>query len=558
MATTLRVIDRAIFSRWCKEPEEHSPACQPGLLEVCGVASGEDLEPPEDVDVYIIDDNFTLKWSSREAVGNVTFSAEYQTEEMENWLKLPGCQHITGTECKFSLLDTNIYIKIWFRVRAEKGMSTSPWNEADPFIPFHKAHIGPPGVRLEAEDKAILVYITRPGQGGNMWATDNFSFRYKIVIWQKSSGVTQIIKTTYYTERILKLLPETTYCLKVEAMHLSLRKHSNYSAVQCINTTVADKMPLPENIQVDAEAGSYVLSWDYTSANVSFRAQWLPYLKSISGNYSDKWETIPTCADVRTTRCVFPRDAFHTRTFFLRVQASDGDNTSFWSEEKLINSQKYTAIPPPAIAVTPSRESLLVYVSCQDSPSTCDGLTYELSFWENSSNTKTKMVKESPEFSIGNLQPLTVYCVQARVHSFAVWNKSSSFSEKLCKETRPGDSSQIWIVTALSIVTLSVLVLVFYGGRSLLKYLSCVYFSSPKPPPSIDEFFSEPPSRNLLFLTPEEHTERCFIIEHTDKAAGAEEDHRKYSSQTSQDSGNYSNEEESVGSDSSAGLRPSH
>lgn len=52
------------------------------------------------------------------------------------------------------------------------------------------AHIGPPGVRLEAEDKAVLVYITRPGQGANMWARENFSFRYRIVIWQKSSGAT--------------------------------------------------------------------------------------------------------------------------------------------------------------------------------------------------------------------------------------------------------------------------------------------------------------------------------------------------------------------------------
>uniref|UniRef100_A0A8C8W011 Interferon/interleukin receptor domain-containing protein n=1 Tax=Peromyscus maniculatus bairdii TaxID=230844 RepID=A0A8C8W011_PERMB len=402
---------------------------------------------------------------------------------MENWLKLPGCQHITGTECKFSLLDTNVYIKISFRVRAEKGKSTSPWNEGDPFTPFLKAHIGPPGVRLEAEDKAVLVYITRPGQGANMWARENFSFRYRIVIWQKSSGATQIIETTNYTERILKLLPETTYCLKVEAMHMFLRKHSNYSAVQCINTTVADKMPVPENLELDADGESYVLSWDYASPNVSFRAQWLPsYLKSISGDHSDKWE-----------------------------------------------------------------RNLLILKN-----------TVSQVFFET-----TKVVKGSPEFTIGDLQPRTLYCVQARVHSFAVWNKSSSFSETLCKETRPGNSSQPWIIIALSPVIFSALVLVLYAGRSLLKYLSYVYFASPKPPSSIDEFFSEPSAKNLLFLTPEEHTERCFIIENTDTVAVAGEsqapgeDHRKYSSQTSQDSGNYSNEEGSSGGDSGPGLRPS-
>lgn len=83
-----------------------------------------------------------------------------------------------------------------------------------------------------------------------------------------------------------------------------------------------------------------------------------------------------------------------------------------------------------------------------------------------------------------------------------------------------------------------------------------MFFPPLKPPRSIDEFFSEPPSKNLVLLTAEEHTERCLIIENADTVAveekhAPEEDLRKYSSQTSQDSGNYSNEEEeSVGTES--------
>jgi hypothetical protein len=53
------------------------------------------------------------------------------------WLKVPECQHTTTTKCEFSLLDTNVYIKTQFRVRAEEGNSTSSWNEVDPFIPFY-------------------------------------------------------------------------------------------------------------------------------------------------------------------------------------------------------------------------------------------------------------------------------------------------------------------------------------------------------------------------------------------------------------------------------------
>nr|AAH52217.1 Interferon (alpha and beta) receptor 1 [Mus musculus] len=518
-------------------------------------AGGENLKPPENIDVYIIDDNYTLKWSSHgESMGSVTFSAEYRTKDEAKWLKVPECQHTTTTKCEFSLLDTNVYIKTQFRVRAEEGNSTSSWNEVDPFIPFYTAHMSPPEVRLEAEDKAILVHISPPGQDGNMWALEKPSFSYTIRIWQKSSSDKKTINSTYYVEKIPELLPETTYCLEVKAIHPSLKKHSNYSTVQCISTTVANKMPVPGNLQVDAQGKSYVLKWDYiASADVLFRAQWLPgYSKSSSGSRSDKWKPIPTCANVQTTHCVFSQDTVYTGTFFLHVQASEGNHTSFWSEEKFIDSQKHILPSPPVITVTAMSDTLLVYVNCQDS--TCDGLNYEIIFWENTSNTKISMEKDGPEFTLKNLQPLTVYCVQARVLFRALLNKTSNFSEKLCEKTRPGSFSTIWIITGLGVVFFSVMVL--YALRSVWKYLCHVCFPPLKPPRSIDEFFSEPPSKNLVLLTAEEHTERCFIIENTDTVAvevkhAPEEDLRKYSSQTSQDSGNYSNEgEESVGTES--------
>ncbi|XP_028612172.1 interferon alpha/beta receptor 1 [Grammomys surdaster] len=513
-------------------------------------AGGENLKPPENIDVYIIDDNYTLKWSSRrEAMDNVTFSAEYQVEEEVKWIKVPECQHIPRTKCEFSLLSVSAYDNVKFRLRAEEGISMSSWKETDPFIPIYRAHISPPGVHLEAEDKAIIVHISPHGQVGSMWGQENFN--YTILIWQKSSSVKNITKPTYYPVKISKLLPETTYCLEVEAIHQSFEKHSNYSAVQCIRTAVANKLPVPENLEVDAKGKSYVLKWDYVSPNMSFRAQWIPgYLKSSSRSYTDKWKTIPTCINVSTTHCVFSRDTVHTGTFFLRVRASDGNNTSFWSEEKYIASQNYTPLPPPAIAVTPTRDTLLVRVSGNK----CDGLIYEIIFWENTSNTERRMVQKHPEFTLGNLQPLTVYCVQVRVLCTGLQNKIGKFSDKLCKKTHPGNSSRIWIIIAFVGMVFSVMAL--YAGRSLQKYLHYVFFPPLKPPLSIDEFFSEPPSKTLLLLTAEEHTERCFIIENPDTVAGKEhhapeEDLRKYSSQTSQDSGNYSNEEEeSVGTES--------
>lgn len=48
-------------------------------------------------------------------------------------------------------------------------------------------------------------------------------------------------------------------------------------------------------------------------------------------------------------------------------------------------------------------------------------------------------MQKSPKFTIMNLQPLTVYCVEARVHSFASWNKSSNFSDRQCEKTGAGE-----------------------------------------------------------------------------------------------------------------------
>ncbi|KAK2089560.1 Interferon alpha/beta receptor 1, partial [Saguinus oedipus] len=59
------------------------------------------------------------------------------------------------------------------------------------------------------------------------------------------------------------------------------------------------------------------------------------------------------------------------------------------------------------------------------------------------------------------------------------------------------------------------------------------------------------PLKNLLLSISEEQIEKCFIIENIstiatlEEANQTDEDHKKYSSQNCQDSGNYSNEDES-------------
>ncbi|XP_023561361.1 interferon alpha/beta receptor 1 [Octodon degus] len=512
-------------------------------------ADGKSLKPPQDVEVSIIDDDFTLKWTwSRESNRTVTFSADYIASEMDNWIKLPGCQHITGSKCNFFLHEVNFYEEIKLRVRAEEENSTSLWYYVNSFIPFQKARLGPPEVHLEAEDTAITIYLFRPGKKDNasIWDMAAVSFTFSLEFWKNSSHVEELeqIETEHYTQKIYNLSPETTYCVKAKAKLPWDRKVGVYSPVYCINTTVEHKLPPPENVKFRAQNQSYVLKWDYEDINVTFRAQWLHAFSKVSpGDNSNKWKQIPNCENVRTTYCIFPQNVFQKEKYFFRIQAYDGNNTSFWSEEKAINTEMYSTIPPPVISMKSTSNSLRVFVKMprnQFYP-----FIYEIILWENTSSTKRKIVREKSDITISDMQPLMLYCVKARVHLLQdKWNKTSAFSAVVCEKTKPGTSSTMWVT--LGICVLLVIIVIICVKRCL----SYVFFPALKTPGSI-EYFSEQSLGNLLLPTSEEQTEKCFIIENTQRVIIAEETEEtdedcKYNTQTSQDSGNYSNGEESL------------
>ncbi|XP_007939497.1 interferon alpha/beta receptor 1 [Orycteropus afer afer] len=482
---------------------------------------------------------------------------------MDNWIKLPGCQYITSTECNFSSVELNVFEEVRLRIRAEKGNKTSQWSMVDWFIPFRKAQIGPPKVHLEPEDKAIIINISPPGtRESHMWAMDSSRFTYSLVIWKNSSGIVdKRTETVYPTDKIYKLSPETTYCLKVRARLRSQRKTGLFTPVYCINTTVENKLPPPENLEVDAKNQTYILKWDYTYEDMTFQAQWFhAFLKNIPENHSDKWKQIPGCENVKTTQCVFPQKMFPNGIYYLRVQASNGNNTSLWSEEKKFDTEMQTIIPPPVISMTPINDLLHIYIGApKDTENKFMNqhypLIYEINFWKNTSNAEFRILHKKTDFFIPNLQPLTVYCVKARtLIEDKKWNKSSVFSDIVCEKTRPGNTSITWIIAGIC-AALFAIPLAIYIGKGLLRCINYIFFPSCKPPPSIEEHFSKWSLKNLLLSTSEEQTERCFIIENmntltiVEETNQIDEDHRKYSSQTSQDSGNYSNEDENSGGD---------
>ncbi|XP_063495417.1 interferon alpha/beta receptor 1 isoform X6 [Symphalangus syndactylus] len=320
---------------------------------------------------------------------------------------------------------------------------------------------------------------------------------------------------------------------------------------------VENELPPPENIEVSVQNQNYVLKWDYTYANMTFQVQWLhAFLKRNPGNHLYKWKQIPDCENVKTTQCVFPQNVFQKGIYLLRVQASDGNNTSFWSEEIKFDTEIQAFLLPPVFNIRSLSDSFHIYIGApkhsgnkpviQDYP-----LIYEIIFWENTSNAERKIIEKKTDVTVPNLKPLTVYCVKARAHTMdEKLNKSSVFSDIVCEKTKPGNISKIWLIVGICIA-LFALPFVIYAAKVFLRCINYVFFPSLKPSSNIDEYFSEQPLKNLLLSTSEEQIEKCFIIENISTIATVEEtnqtdeDHKKYSSQTSQDSGNYSNEDES-------------
>ncbi|XP_006886853.1 PREDICTED: interferon alpha/beta receptor 1 [Elephantulus edwardii] len=528
----------------------------------------EILKSPQNVEVSIIDDNFMLKWNwSDKFVSNVTFSADYQMSELDNWLKLPECQYITDTKCNFSAVHLDIFEDVKLRIRAEKGNKTSPWYEVDSFIPFQIAQIGPPKVDLEAEDKAIKINISPPGtEDSLMWDQERTSFTYSLVIWKNSSSLDERTEDVYPRGKIYKLLPETTYCLKVRASLRLQRKVGIYSPVYCINTTVENKLPPPENIEVEAKNQIYVLKWNYMYENVTFQAQWVfGYLKKIPGDHSDQWKQIHGCENVTTTQCVFPQNLFRKGIYFLRVQASNGTNTSLWSEEKKLNTEMQKTVLPPVISMKAINNSLYVYIGTPKETESKSvnhyyPVTYEIKFWKNTSNAEVKILQKKTDFLIPDLEPLTIYCIKARtLIKNEQLNESSNFSDTVCEKTKPGNTAMIWIIVAIC-TTLFLTAVLIYVVKAFWKPVVYVFFPPCKLPPNIEEYCLEQPLKNLLLSTSEEQIERCVIVENMNTLNTVEEthqidsDHKKYNSQTSQDSGNYSIEDENSDSKTSEEL----
>ncbi|NXI65813.1 INAR1 protein, partial [Anseranas semipalmata] len=527
------------------------------------------LKSPQDIQVYVVNTNFTLRWNYTGNDTNVTFSAEYQlfgdleTNETE-WKELPGCQNVTHTECDFSSAITEYYDTHHVRVRAERREDKSPWSSIFEMIPYYIAQIGPPEIEVQSINGIIKIQVSPPEakQVRKMWILD-LSFKYNLVIWENSSNAEVRSQSIFPSDIIYGLAPETTYCLKVQATLPSYSQEGLFSPIRCVKTTRKVNDPLcPTNLRVFALNMKFHLRWNNRhKQRVNYTVQYLiGYLKQLYDDYSAKWLNVPSCENITNTECNF--SSIITATFgsyYLRVQAMNEYNKSCLSKEEIIDPLRINEIGPPVVKLDISDVLLHIQISPPGGPENeimrdLYYLSYQVLYWKNSSDNeeeiKMKEVKQTIA-TISDLTPSTLYCVKVKAFSEA-YNKSSPFSEEKCVKT-PGDKMLPLIILAtfvtalIAVLVVAVLFIFFlYQAYNKIKY---VFFPSCKPPLNIEGFGGQL-FGNQYLPAAEERIENCYIIESViiEEVNQVDFKDSKHSKQSSRDSGNYSNDDDTSGS----------
>ncbi|XP_062429314.1 interferon alpha/beta receptor 1 [Rhea pennata] len=527
------------------------------------------LKSPQDIQIYVVNTNFTLRWNYTEDDTHITFSAQYrwfedfETNETE-WKDLPGCQNVTHTECDFSSAITEYYVKHHVRLRAETREDKSPWSSIFEMIPYYIAEIGPPEIELQSTNGVIKIKVSPPeaNQVQKMWI-DDLSFKYNLVIWENSSNAEFRKQSIFPTDTINDLAPETIYCLKVQATRPLDFQEGLFSPIHCIKTTrKAKDLLCPTHVRIFALDMMFHLHWNSQyKQHVSYTVQYLlGYLKKLHGDYSAKWLHVPGCENITNTKCNFSSIITITRGFYyLRVQAVNEYNRSCLSDEVKVDPLVTNEIGPPIVKLDISDVLLHIQISPLGGSETKAwrdhyNLSYRILYWKNSSNNeeemKTKVIKQTIG-TVSDLAPSTLYCVKVQAFS-ETYNKSSHFSKDECIRT-PGDKVVpliilITFVSALIAVLLGAMLIIFvlYQAYNRIKY---VFFPSCHPPSNIEDLGGLPFSSPYM-LTEEEPTEKFSIIESiiTEETNQIDFKDYKHSKQSSRDSGNYSNDDDTSGS----------
>ncbi|XP_029459418.1 interferon alpha/beta receptor 1 isoform X2 [Rhinatrema bivittatum] len=338
------------------------------------------------------------------------------------------------------------------------------------------AEIGPPSdVQVEAIDGLIRINILAPGSTDKtpMWEASDFS--YLVELRKNGSNEQKQIKLASNNERIDKLSPNTTYCLRVKAQLNAGEKEGSFSPEYCVHTESADAnvLPRPENVRIHALNTHFVLKWDWDEAygeNVTFLVE---CCRAYDKKYmaSNCWHAVPSCKEVTTSECDLSSEIWFEGTYEFRVRAISGTEERAWSKEITCNPSKDTEIGPPSkVEINLINDSIEIKIShpgedTNKSMKDIQGfydLSYRIFVWKNTSDKWEKCFEDEHTLytlPVSELNPET-YCLKVQAFS-QMSNKSGHFSAIKCITTEAGNNPVVLVVA------------VFFLQHCCLQFYSC-------------------------------------------------------------------------------------
>eukprot|EP00062_Callorhinchus_milii_P020077 gi/632975334/ref/XP_007904171.1/ PREDICTED: interferon alpha/beta receptor 1-like [Callorhinchus milii] len=280
--------------------------------------------------------------------------------------------------------------------------------------------------------------------------------------------------------------------------------------------TVLGTLEPPINAKIHALNFKYLLKWEYGqrsnegNCSVTFTVQ----SRSKTVNM---WSNVPNCENICLAECDWtPLNIYFFVTYFLRVQAHQGNQTSPWLNTKAFATYKHIQIGPPGVKLKSKHSSLIVNITAPQTTNesffrfNCN--EYKISYWKfMQQENKKSIISTSSLVSIPNLKLWTVYCLE--VQGFCPLLNITYHSSSVTCEKIVG-LIPLWVTFITFIISL-VVVFVVVTGTFLCVYwtyrgVKHIFFPSYNLPEHIQEYFSEL-AQNVPILVPgsEEGAEEC-------------------------------------------------
>lgn len=539
------------------------------VLSNVAVSAGlEQLCKPQHVKIHAVNTNFTLlwNWDSQNSYG-VNFTAEYMSEPKNlAWQTVPGCRHVTITECSIPSQIFDCYEEYFLQVKAENGSQIS-FSQRVSFIPFFNSTVGPPSLSLNATSSIIEVFVSDPEEGitGRIW--DPRDFLYIVEYWTKICENKSRVESEEPHILLDELEPNTEYCVRAKVCIRLCRRNEYFSPDYCQFTRgrAPGEIPYPKNLQISGINTYFTLTWDYdnrSADNVTFIVQ---YVSGADKSKLNKRKFIETCRNIKETKCSFNwLTEIFMGMYYLYVTAVKKGVEPSRTKELEFTPDRHTRLGAPSAVLVRSRDGLLEIRITEprnhENKSMFDFLNgpfkYNIVIWKEGSVLNKSEITEQTMWTITDLEPWTSYCM--KVQAVDKYNKKGLFGSVQCVKTTNNGYPSVWKVlmylgiSAVSSFTMvMVVILCFYYLYRLIKY---TFFPSSKLPSNIEECFLNPSmKKQSLILQTALESEQCYekltIVVAESSQMTVTSKAESGSTHANRDSGNYSNEGETCGSD---------